>query len=487
MGHKSRKVSPLLVISATAAALMALAYGTGINALETTREFIVADLGWCSREEHIHSCRLSVGFFRLMGIGTFIGAGVGSVALTFSHKMSRRTAMMISNAAFIVASVITACTVHFAMLFVGRMLMGFAFGFSAVALLFLIEVAHPRWRSWFTFIFPFFVSTGFLVTGLWQLIHGRILVDKTYRVYMRDKVIWRGAQLMPGIFALLSFAVLFAVSSRTPYELVERGMTEEAMALIKKLNEGMHNADLAHEMLEEFERDAEVAKEHPNIFLFEAMYTTGYLKPICIVFILACGHQVVGPAFFSETAPSVFADAMGRSYGTTFLLFCLVLVNFAATLGVAFIIRKVGRRTLMLAGTVISTLFMFFALFMRRLGNNAKWAHALTVVGYFGFTVGYAVGLGGLTFVYLAEVFPTQMRNTGFAFCVFVSWTCARIVLFFIEYVLPVYQTFVHILLFVISVISVFHVFLFVRETKDVPLGTAYHGSGLFAVTLKKV
>ncbi|UKK01580.1 serine/threonine protein phosphatase pp2a catalytic subunit [Theileria orientalis] len=513
MSIKSCKYSSHLLISCAAAALLALAFGMGLNSLESTKEFMVADLGWCAREEQIHTCRLSVGFFRLNSIGAFIGAGIGSVALTFSHKVSRRTAMMITCFVYVLGSVILAATVHFAMLFVGRMLLGFAFGLTAVTLLFLIEICHPRWRSWFPFIFQFFVATGFLLTGLWQLIHGRIVTAKPFEITLRDKVIWRGAQLLPGIFATVAFVFLLFVSNRTPYELIERGLTEEALALIKRLygnldadpergekpnragdatngatlsHEPFHVDDPVHDMLLEFERDAEPAKEHPNIFIFEALYMPDYLKTISIVFVLACGHQLVGPVFFSETAPAVFTRAMGRSYKTTGFLFTLVLVNFLVTLGVALVIRKIGRRTLMLVGTAVSTVFMFFALFMRHLGKDAKWAGALTVLGYYGFTIGYALGLGGLTYLYLAEVFPTQVRNTAFAFCVFASWTSARIVLFFMEYLWLTHPLVVHVLLLLVSAISVPHVFLFVRETKDVPLGKAYHGGGIFAFSAKR-
>ncbi|UKJ90774.1 hexose transporter [Theileria orientalis] len=513
MAPKFGTCSPLLIISCASAALLALAFGMGLNSLETSREFIVADFGWCSNQEEIYTCKHSVVFYRLLNLGCFIGAGVGSVVLTFSHKVSRRTAMTITSLVYVLGSALSAFTVHFAMMFVGRMLLGFAFGLTAVTVLFLIEICHPRWRSWFTFMFNFFVSAGYLLTGLWQLMHGRVIMDKTFQITMKDKIIWRGAQLLPGIFAAIAFFFLFALNNRTPYELIERGLTDEAVILIKKLygnldsdpetgekpraadetansgtlsHDGFHHEDPVHEMLVEFERDAETAKEHPNIFIFEALYMTDYLKTMCVVFVLACGHQLVGPIFFNETAPVVFAKVMGRSYATTFYVFTLVLVNFLITLGMVFVIKKIGRRPLLLIGTIISTIFMFLALFMKPLGKEAKWAGALTVLGYYGFTIGYAIGIGGLTYLYLAEVFPTQIRNTGFAFCVFGSWASARIFLFFIEYLWRTHPMFVHVILFSISVISILHVALFVRETKDVPLGTAYHGGGIFAFSAKR-
>lgn len=468
MGHKSGNK---LFVGATIGALGALCFGMTAAALNTSKEFAIVEMEWCKGQEKIYDCIRSQTFAGLCNGSTFIGAAFGSLFISLSGKIGRRRTIMVINWFFILGSVLSASSVNFGMLFTGRLLSGFAIGLDAVVPVFLVEICHPNARKYFSVIYQLFITFGLLLSAGWQLIHGRVVENQGFELSTLDKVIWRGSQLLPAFFALLSLFLIHVVFTfDTPYELIEKGRTTEAREVIEKL----HGSEAVDEVYDEFDRDQEVAKSTPDISFVRALKNRKYRMVILHTFVLAAVQQLVGITILTSNVTKMFLQVMGRNFKSTLASTGMFLVNFVATILLTLIIGKFGRKTILSWGIGFSTVFMALASFSKPIGKDASWVPIVSAIGSFGFIIGFAFGLGGITWTYLSEVYPSEIKNGALSVAVFINWLCASLTLIASEFLISYSEVLVNTILFGFSLFGFIYIILFIRETKGVPLGKAY-------------
>ncbi|EAN30799.1 Sugar (and other) transporter family protein [Theileria parva strain Muguga] len=469
------KASGPLIAGASIGALGALCFGLTSAALNTTKEFAIVDMGWCKNEIDIYDCPKSQLFAGLSNGSTFLGAAFGSLLIGISGKIGRRITLYLINSFFVVGSTLSASSVNFIMLFMGRLISGFGIGLAAVIPVFLVEICHPKQRKYFAVIYQLFITFGLLISAGWQLAHGRVVTNEDkggpFVLTTWDKVVWRGTQFLPVLCCIASLILIhFVVSFDTPYELISKGKTEEAREVIEKL----HGKEEVDEVFNEFDRDQEVAKSTPSIPLSTAIKNPKYRKVIIHAFVLAAIQQLVGVTILTSNVTKIFLKVMGRNYNSTIASSSILLVNFVATVILTFIIGKFGRKTFLVWGIGFSTIFMALSSFSKPIGKEASWVPIVSSIGSFGFIIGFAFGLGGIMWVYLSEVFGTEYRNGALSVAVFINWLCASLTLIASEFLISYSEVVVSIILFAFSLFGFFYVAVFIKETKGVTIGRAY-------------
>ncbi|UKJ89218.2 hexose transporter [Theileria orientalis] len=468
MAVKSNKS---LVFGAGIGALGALAFGLTVANINTSKEFVIVNMEWCKGESNIFDCEKSQLLAGLCNGSTFIGAALGSLLIGVSGKAPRRVMLMVVNWLFIIGSILSASSINFGMLFIGRLLSGVGVGLDAIVPLFLVEICHPNARRYFSVIYQLFITFGLVLSAGWQLIHGRVVTNTGFELTLKDKVIWRGSQLLPALTSLVALLLIhFVFKFKTPYELIEKGQTAEARDVIEKL----HGAEAVDEVYDEFDRDSEKTKSTPNVSLFKAFKNPLYRKIILHTFVLAAIQQLVGISVLTSNITKMFMQMMGRSMKSTLASSGMFLVNFVATVILTFVIGKYGRKTFLVWGIGFSTVFMALASFSKPIGKDAKWVPIVSIIGSFGFIIGFAVGLGGITWVYLSEVYPPEVKNGAMSVAVFINWACAAATVFGSEYLISYSEVLVNIILFAFSLLGFIYIIVFIKETKGVPLGRAY-------------
>ncbi|UKJ88030.1 hexose transporter [Theileria orientalis] len=468
MGQKNKS---FLLVGASIGALMATSFGLTIAALNTSKEFAIVEMGWCSNAQNIYDCSKSHLYAGLCNTASFVGSAIGSLFISLSGKLGRRTSFMVINWFFIVGSILSASSVNFGMLFAGRLFSGFGVGLDAIVPIFLVEICHPNARKYFSVIYQFFITLGIVITAGWQLIHGRVVTNTGFELTLKDKVIWRGSQLLPALTSLVALLLIhFVFKFKTPYELIEKGQTAEARDVIEKL----HGAEAVDEVYDEFDRDSEKTKSTPNVPLHQAFKNPTYRKIILHTFVLSAIQQLVGINVLISNANKLFLEMAGRSMKSTLASSGILLVNFVATVALTFVIGKYGRKTFLVLGIGFSTVFMALASFSKPIGKDAKWVPIVSIIGSFGFIIGFAVGLGGITWVYLSEVYPPEVKNGAMSVAVFINWACAAATVFGSEYLISRSEVLVNTIFFAFSVFGLIYIVLFIKETKGVALGKAY-------------
>lgn len=470
------KISTHLLIGVTIASLASLNFGLSSVSFNISKEFAIVDLGWCLNESSIYDCEKSQLYAGLANGSTFIGAALGSLMIGFSGKIGRRRSLMIINWLFALGSLIAMGAINFAMLFIGRLISGMGIGLSALAPAFMVEICNPESRGKFAVIYPLFITFGQLLSTGWQLLHFRIVTNtgpdgQIFKLTDIDTFIWRSAQGLPIIFSMIGLILLhMGFKFDTPYELIAAGKTAEAREVIEKL----HDITLVDKIYNEFDKDQEIAKTTPNIPFFKAIKNSKYRNPIIHSFVLAALQQLTGITILTSNVAELFAQFMGRTYKSTVMCSLINIINFICTIVLSLIINKYGRKTLLTYGMTVSTAFCALAAFSKPIGKEADWVGISTAVGSFGFVLGFALSMGGITWVYLSEVYASEIKNGAYSIAVFINWFCASVSLIVSEFLISYSEVLVNTILFGFCIFNLVYVVVFIKETKGLPLGKAY-------------
>lgn len=134
-------------------------------------------------------------------------------------------------------------------------------------------------------------------------------------------------------------------------------------------------------------------------------------------------QQVSGINVAVYYGPKIFTLAGFSKDVATFLCVCLSATQMAATLLLARVIDRLGRRPVSLVGIgfmAVSLVALAAAFVPGLLPSDA--AATLSVVAMLLFRVSFSISLGPLPFIITAEIFPSSCRTTGVSLCWFVNW-----------------------------------------------------------------
>ena len=174
---------------------------------------------------------------------------------------------------------------------------------------------------------------------------------------------------------------------------------------------------------------------------------------------LAGGEQVLGPAF-----PYVASVIVG-------------LMNLIATMAALTVIDKLGRRQLMIVGSIgylVSLGFLSAIMFAYKGGAFEEGSAVpvwLILIGLLAFIASHAFGQGSVIWVFISEIFPNRVRARGQSLGSLTHWVFA----FITTYAFPVLTDklgggFAFGLFFLAMVGQLFWVLKVMPETKGIPL-----------------
>lgn len=164
----------------------------------------------------------------------------------------------------------------------------------------------------------------------------------------------------------------------------------------------------------------------------EPLFSRRYARPVLLAFLIAMFNQLSGINFVIYFAPRIF-ELAGLS-GSAALLSTtgIGLVNLFMTVVGMVLIDLSGRRRLMLIGSlgyIVSLAAVAWAF--------QSGASGLVVVFFvFVFIASHAVGQGAVIWVFIAEIFPNNVRTKGQSLGAGTHWVFAALITLLMPYLL---------------------------------------------------
>ncbi len=187
------------------------------------------------------------------------------------------------------------------------------------------------------------------------------------------------------------------------------------------------------------------------------------LPYLAAIIVLAILQQITGINIVIYYAPKIFLKAGFESDSTAFFASVIVgIVNFSATIVALWIIDKVGRKPLLLYGTI----GMGISLLLAGLAFHAQIGGFAILIPILSYILFFAIGQGPVVWVLISEIFPTKIRGRAMSIAIMALWISCFAVSQTFPWLLETFEEGAFYLYAGICVVTVIFVWRFVIETK---------------------
>jgi SP family xylose:H+ symportor-like MFS transporter len=343
-------------------------------------------------------------------IGTIVGALVAGKPV---DRYGRKKVLFAIGILYFVGALGTAFVSNLVLFQLFRFLGGIGVGVaSVVAPIYTAEIAPPKLRGRLVGLVQFNIVLGILLAYLSNFIIGSLLPAE---------VAWRWMFAVMAVPAAIFFLLLFTVPE-TPRWLFQAGRRDEAVGVVGRTTQSRDEADFVIREIEEG-----LAKQHGQR---EApFFVRGNRKVILLAFTIAAFNQLSGINAILYYAPDIFRSA-GAGENAALQSVILGLVNLIVTMAALTVIDKIGRKKLMLIGSIgyLVSLGMLAAVFFVYDGAFSGFTSYLVLGGLVVFIAAHAFGQGSVIWVFISEIFPNRIRGRGQSFGSLTHWVFAAVV-----------------------------------------------------------
>jgi sugar porter (SP) family MFS transporter len=343
-------------------------------------------------------------------IGTVIGALLGSRP---SDRFGRKNTLYFVAVAYLLASLGTALAGNWYIFLAFRLLGGLGVGASSVtAPIYISEVSPADSRGRMVGLFQFNVVLGILISYLSNYLISQ-LGDASWRLML-------GVQAIPA----LVFLILIRFIPESPRWLIlKKGETKQALKILEIINPLNCNDELKAIQNSKLQS----ADQSGGARLFSGQFKT----PIVLAVLFAFFNQVSGINAIIYYAPRIFEMAGLGSHSSLLSTVGIGMINFIFTLAGINIIDKVGRRVLMLVGSVGLIISLFLVSYTFYSGSFNGFAIPVYMMIFIAF---FAFSQGAVIWVFISEIFPNEVRAKGQTLGSSTHWLMAAIIAFCFPY-----------------------------------------------------
>lgn len=331
-----------------------------------------------------------------------VGAAIGALfAGRIADQIGRRITVLITAVIFVIGVALAAFCPDFYTLLVARVVIGLAVGAASMVVpLYIGETAPPKIRGALVSLNQLAITTGILVSYLAD--YG-LASTKNWRLMF-------GLAAIPAVLLFVGMLT----QRESPHWLIMKGREAEGRAVLSRLRDPKEiDAEVA-EVRAVSSREKASAKE----------LLTPSLRPLLSIgVLLAVFQQITGINTVIYYAPTLL---QGAGFGDHAALLANVVngaVNVGMTLVAIRLLDRVGRRVLLIAGTSGMAVGMFLTGFAFIGGSHLTGGLAvMAIVGLLIYTGSFAIGLGPVFWLLIAEIYPLRVRGAAMSVATIANW-----------------------------------------------------------------
>ncbi len=320
--------------------------------------------------------------------GTVLGAMTSG---SLGQRIGSRAALRIMDVLYLLSSLGCALAPSWEFFLVFRFLGGLGIGGSSVlGPVYIAELAPAKWRGRLVGLFQINIVIGILLAYLSNAIVSH---------FVHTITVWRwefGVAILP---ALLFLLLLLSVPHSSRW-LVSQNRIDEATLILARMGSPDSRAEV----------DAiQLSLQEEGGAAQTSLFSRRYAFPIFLAITIGLFNQLTGINAILYYLNDIFASAGYSNVSANSQAVAIGAANLLATLFGISIIDKLGRKTLLLIGAAGCATCLAGVAVIFGLHTHLALLLPLLIV----FIIFFALSQGSVIWVYLSEVFPTNVRSKG--------------------------------------------------------------------------
>ena len=327
--------------------------------------------------------------------GTIVGAMFAGIP---GDRYGRRDSLRLMAVLYLLSALGCAFAWGWYPLVAARFIGGLGIGGSSVlGPMYIAELAPAKWRGRLVGVFQFNIVLGILLAYF-----------SNYVIALRHlgALEWRWELGISAIPAALFLVMLFGIP-RSPRWLVKKGRVEEAREVL-----GMTGSENVDHELQEIVASIDVRDQQ------EALFSRKYRTPIFLAVSIAMFNQFSGINAILYYLNDIFGHAGFSKISGNLQAVAVGATNLVFTVVAMAVIDKLGRKTLLLVGSVGTAVCLAGVSAIFFTGRHEKDLVWLLI----GYIASFAFSQGAVIWVYISEVFPNQVRAKGQSLGTLTHW-----------------------------------------------------------------
>jgi len=329
-------------------------------------------------------------------VGCMFGAGIAG---TLSDRIGRKRFLLISAVLFFVSAIGCAAPRAMGVFLLFRFVGGLGIGSASIlSPLYISEISPARIRGALVSVNQMAIVTGILLAYFVNWIFAGIGPSN-----------WRWMFASGAVPSVLFFALVLRVPE-SPRWLVKQGREDEAREILTRVD----TAETA---------SLEISNIKETLILekgaLSELFRPGFRTALFIGVVLAIFQQITGINAVLYYAPRIFETAGFERLSAIGQSTIVGLVNMLFTVVAIVLVDRVGRKPLLLiaaGGMGVSFILLGAAFRFQLFGGSLVLLFTLLYVAFF------AVAMGPIVWVVMAEIFPTRVRGRAMAIATVILW-----------------------------------------------------------------
>jgi SP family sugar:H+ symporter-like MFS transporter len=357
-------------------------------------------------------------------IGCVIGASLAGV---LADAIGRRAVMRLAAVLFLGGALVQGFAHDHTIFLIARIVGGMAVGAASVlSPAYISEVAPANIRGRMTTVQQVMIITGLTAAFLANYYVTSIAGVSTNKIWFEIEA-WRWMYLLQAVPAAVFLVALFFIPE-SPRYLVSKGRNDEALTVLTNLSGPIAAQAKVAEIQSTFAHD-----HRPRLSdVLTPAGGRGFLGVRSIVWVgimLAVFQQLVGINVIFYYGATLWQAAGFSEQDSLMINIVSGAVSIAACLFTIAVIDKIGRKPLLLVGSIGMAASLFVMVYAFTQGGLVDGKLVLSpdtgkiaVVAANVYVIFFNVSWGPVMWVMLGEMFPNQIRGSALAVAGFFQW-----------------------------------------------------------------
>ena len=387
-----------------------------------------------------------------------LGAVMGAILSgALSDRYGRKRLLVTDAIVFIIGTLISAFAPTVTVLVLGRIVVGIAIGIASYsAPLYISEISPAHLRGALVSMNQLAIAFGICVSYVvdyFCALHGGA---HAWRLML-------GLGVVPAVGLLLGTSIL----PRSPRWVIASGDAEKGRAILYRLRR------MEHVVETEFKQIVDTLQHETG--RFRAILSKQMRPCLCIAVGLAIFQQITGINTILYYAPTIFQIAGFKQASNAILASIWIGVFFFLFTALALpMIDRWGRKPLLYLGigVMMGSMFLLSHVFAHPIQPGTH-AMVLAIASLVAYIVGFAISLGPIAWLLIAEVFPLRMRGIGSSVATGANWGANWLVaITFLTLIQLLGPSKTFAMYGTVCLFNLFFVYAYVPETKGCSLET---------------